>query len=53
MTNSIEVWVILRTSQYVRHLSVDKYFISEKAAKAYMNKLKVKQGAIAVPLDAA
>lgn len=32
------VWVILRVSQYVRHLALPCYFTSEKAALAYIKR---------------
>jgi hypothetical protein len=44
------IWVILRTTQYIRHLVVDAYFASQADALDYMNKF-VAKGAIALPLE--
>jgi hypothetical protein len=44
------IWVILRTTQYIRHLVVDAYFASQADALDYM-KRNVAKGAIALPLE--
>ena len=49
--NKDRIWVILRETQYIKHLAVPHYFTSQLDALDYMAQMKLTQGTHAEPLD--